>query len=100
MKVRSFMAALPMGTVSTSGFWVSTKPPTCWERWRGKPISSWVSSRASFSRGSSGRSPAPATCSSVSPSPQEPQTVLARAEVTSSVRPSALPTSRTAERLR
>ena len=39
MKVRSAMAALPIGTVSTSGPRVSTKPPTCCDRWRGKPIS-------------------------------------------------------------
>ena len=42
MKVRSSIAALPTGTTSTSGPRVSTKPPTCWERWRGKPISSCV----------------------------------------------------------
>ena len=40
MKVRSSIAALPIGTVSSSGARVSTKPPTCCERWRGKPISS------------------------------------------------------------
>ena len=40
MKVRSSMAALPIGTVSSSRPRVSTKPPTCWERWRGKPSSS------------------------------------------------------------
>ena len=45
MKVRSSMAALPMGTTSDNGPRVSTKPPTCWERWRGKPSSSCVSSR-------------------------------------------------------
>ena len=43
MKVRSSMAALPIGTVSSSGPRVSTKPPTCWERWRGKPIRSLAS---------------------------------------------------------
>ena len=40
MKVRSSMAALPIGTVSSSRSRVRTKPPTCWERWRGKPMSS------------------------------------------------------------
>ncbi len=39
MKVRSSMAALPIGTVSSSRSRVRTKPPTCWERWRGKPRS-------------------------------------------------------------
>ena len=37
------MAALPIGTVSSSGARVSTKPPTCCERWRGKPIRSSAS---------------------------------------------------------
>jgi hypothetical protein len=37
MKVRLSMAALPMGTVSVQPARVSTKPPTCWDRWRGKP---------------------------------------------------------------
>ena len=40
MTVRSAMAALSIGTVSSRRSRVSTKPPTCWERWRGKP-SSW-----------------------------------------------------------
>ena len=42
MKVRSAMAALPIGTVSSIGTWLRTKPPTCCERWRGKPISSFA----------------------------------------------------------
>ena len=46
MKVRSSMAALPMGTVSSSRPRVSTKPPTCWERWRGKPMICMASSTA------------------------------------------------------
>ena len=37
------MAALWIGTVSSRRSRVSTKPPTCWERWRGKP-SSWRAS--------------------------------------------------------
>ena len=31
------MAPLWIGTVSSRRSRVSTKPPTCWERWRGKP---------------------------------------------------------------
>ncbi len=46
MKVRFSMAALPMGTVSSSRSRVSTKPPTCWERWRGKPMSCRASATA------------------------------------------------------
>ena len=57
MKVRSSMAALPMGTTSDKGPRVSTKPPTCWERWRGKPSSSCVSSRQRESSGSVGIEP-------------------------------------------
>ena len=38
MKVRSAMAALPIGTVSSRRAGVSTKPPTCCDRWRGKPM--------------------------------------------------------------
>ena len=38
--VRSTMAAFSMGTRSESGLLAMTKPPTCWERWRGVSISS------------------------------------------------------------
>ena len=50
--------------------------------------------------GLAGSSPAWRTCASSSPFPQLPHTVLASAAVTSSVRPSALPTSRMALRAR
>ncbi len=46
MKVRSSMAPLRMGTVSSRRPRVSTKPPTCCERWRGKPMSSEASPMA------------------------------------------------------
>ena len=46
MKVRSSIAALPIGTVSSSRSRVRTKPPTCCERWRGKPMSSLARSTA------------------------------------------------------
>ena len=39
MKVRSSIAALPIGTSVSSRSLVITKPPTCCDRWRGKPIS-------------------------------------------------------------
>ena len=55
--VRSSMAAFSMGTSSSSGPRVMTKPPTCWERWRGKPMSSAASSRVWRSRGASGSRP-------------------------------------------
>ena len=40
MTVRSSIAAFSIGTTSSSRLRVMTKPPTCWDRWRGKPISS------------------------------------------------------------
>ena len=46
MKVRSAMAALPIGTISSMRRWLRTKPPTCCERWRGKPMSSFARSTA------------------------------------------------------
>ena len=57
MKVRSSIAALPTGTTSTSGPRVKTKPPTCCDRWRGKPISSCASSSTVASSGSVGIEP-------------------------------------------
>ena len=42
------------GTICESGLRVSTKPPTCWERWRGKPVSSCVSSSTRARRGIGG----------------------------------------------
>ena len=84
MKVRSSMAALPMGTTSDSGPRVSTKPPTCWERWRGKPISSCVSSSTRASSGSDGSSPAWRTCVSGRLELLRPQTVVASAATVSS----------------
>ena len=43
MTVRSSIAAFSIGTTSSSRLRVMTKPPTCWDRWRGKPISSCAS---------------------------------------------------------
>ena len=39
-KVRSSIAPFTIGTTSSSRLRVMTKPPTCWERWRGKD---WIS---------------------------------------------------------
>ena len=50
MTVRSAMAAFSIGTSSHKRPRVMTKPPTCWERWRGKPISSPASSRVKGER--------------------------------------------------
>ena len=55
--VRSSIAALPIGTISSSRARVMTKPPTCCDRWRGKPMSSSASVSACFRRGSSGSRP-------------------------------------------
>ena len=42
-KVRSAMAPLPIGITSSSRLRVMTKPPTCCDRWRGKPTISRAS---------------------------------------------------------
>src|SRR5215471_8922774 len=93
MKVRSSMAALPTGTVSSRRKRVSTKPPTCWERWRGKPISSLASATAWRIAALSGSSPAWRMFSSATSRSLMPQIVLDNAAVTSGVRPNTLPTS-------
>ena len=46
MKVRSSIAALPIGTISSRRPRVSTKPPTCCDRWRGKAEQLLASSTA------------------------------------------------------
>ena len=53
MTRRSSIAAGSIGTRSSSRSRVRTKPPGCWLRWRGVPISWRASSRVSASRGSS-----------------------------------------------
>src|SRR5215211_3055572 len=55
--VRSSMAAFSIGTTSSRRVRVMTKPPTCWERWRGKPISSSASAITRVRRGSEASSP-------------------------------------------
>ena len=50
-KVRSSIAPLPIGTTSSSRLRVMTKPPTCWERWRGKDWISATSARIFCMRG-------------------------------------------------
>ena len=48
--VRSSIAVFITGTTSSSRSRVMTKPPLCWVRWRGKPISSFAISSASCER--------------------------------------------------
>ena len=60
MTVRSSIAAFSTGTSSSSRPSVMTKPPTCWERWRGKPMISSTSAMVSASRGSVGSRPSSA----------------------------------------
>ena len=64
MTVRSSIAAFSIGTSSSSGPRVMTKPPTCCDRWRGKPISAPASSSARRRSRSAGSSPASRTRSS------------------------------------
>ena len=56
--VRSSIAAFSIGTTSSRRERVMTKPPTCWERWRGESISSVGQRHHLFSRGSEGSRPA------------------------------------------
>ncbi len=55
--VRSSIVAFSIGTTWSSGVRVMTKPPTCCDRWRGKPCNSRVSDSAICSRGSDGIEP-------------------------------------------
>ena len=57
MTVRSSIAAFSIGTSSSSRPSVMTKPPTCWERCRGKPSISSTSCIVCASRRSSGSRP-------------------------------------------
>ena len=98
--VRPSIAALPTTASSTSGPRVMTKPPTWVARWRGKPWSSSASCSAIAKRPSGRPSPSPSAISASDRSPPGPQDALASLAVTSSDRPIALPTSRTALRVR
>ena len=66
-QVRSAIAAFSIGTTSSSRPRVMTKPPTCWERWRGKPISSRASASTLASCGSAGSRPVRRASFSVTP---------------------------------
>ena len=61
MTVRSSIAAFSIGTSSDNGPRVITKPPTCCERWRGKPTSCAARSSARRRVRSVGSSPASRT---------------------------------------
>ena len=77
MTVRSSIAAFSIGTSSSSRPSVITKPPTCWLRWRGKPMISSTSSMVCASRRSSGSRPS-STSRSRGRSPTAPAPDLAR----------------------
>ena len=96
---RPAIAAGCTGTRSISGRVEITIPPGCWERWRGRPAISWVSSRKACQRGPVWL---PGTFSSSSATPVACQPSVTRASRSSSANgsPSALPTSRIAPRLR
>ncbi len=96
MTVRSSIAAFSIGTSSSSRPSVMTKPPTCWERWRGKPTISSTSAMVSRSRGSSGSSPSSTSRSRGSPPPPQPQICEESAATVSRDSPMAAPTSRIA----
>ncbi len=87
-KVRSGMAPLPIGITSSSRLRVMTKPPTCCDRWRGKPAISRASAAICLTRWLSGSSPARAR--SALPSPPPPQIEDASAPMVSSEKPEGL----------
>ena len=59
MMERSGMAAFSTGTSRVKGPRVSTKPPGCWLKWRGKPCNCWLRSSHCCSVTSSGNSASP-----------------------------------------
>ena len=73
MTVRSSIAAFSIGTSSSSRPSVMTKPPTCWERWRGKPTISSTISRVRASRRSVGSRPSSRTRSAGRLAAAQPQ---------------------------
>ena len=91
---RSTMAAGSIGTRSSSRSWVRTKPPGCWLRWRGAPMSWRARSSVRRRRRSERLRFSASTCLSSTPSSDQPQTWEDSILIRSSVRPSALPTSR------
>ena len=94
--VRPAMAAFSTGTSADSGASEITKPPTCWDRWRGCPCSIRARPSTRAISGLAGSKPASARrCAiGVSPLPQPKQP--ASRLVWSGGRPKALATSRTA----
>ena len=74
MTRRSTIAAGSIGTRSSSRSRVRTKPPGCWLRWRGVPISWRARSSVSARRGSSLSRPSSSTWRSATPSFDQPQT--------------------------
>ena len=80
-KVRSSMAPLPIGTTSSSRLRVMTKPPTCCDRWRGKPLISCASRVISRMRGLCGSSPVRLTASCDTEPPPPPQIEEASAPI-------------------
>ena len=71
--VRSPSPLCRSAPASSSGSRVMTKPPTCWDRWRGKPMSSPASSRTRVEvadRRDRGRLPGSARPARRSPQPQ------------------------------
>jgi hypothetical protein len=98
MNVRSGTAAFSIGTVSHNGPAVITNPPTCCDKCRGKPISCRVSRTTIRSVRSAGSRPASRMASSGSGASAHQSSRLESESTQSSESPSALPTSRTADR--
>ena len=101
MTVRSSIAAFSIGTISSSRLRVMTKPPTCCDRWRGKPISSSASMQHLLEPRIGGIEAGAARFVFVDAAPStSPRACSASAPIVSSDSPNALPTSRMALRAR
>ena len=100
MVVRFSIAALAMGTTSSSRERVMTKPPVCWDRWRGKPANSRDRSSASASLCSPGSKPILRNSFRSTAPDHQPAMVAERAAISLSLKPKTLATSRVEERAR
>ncbi|MNR02253.1 hypothetical protein D3C85_1180970 [compost metagenome] len=96
MMVRSAMAAFSTGTRLSSGCSEITKPPGCWDRCRGKPISCRVRLNTRHSTGLSGSKPPSRRRSRGGASSLQWPQQSARALTWSGGKPRALATSRMA----
>src|SRR6185436_6647935 len=94
------IAAFSVGTSRDSGPREITKPPTCCDRWRGKPASALVNAISLRITGECGSKPASRNRSALSSGRSHQTKLLEIRSNWAGSRPSALPTSRKALRVR